>query len=148
MLRLNIEHQDAGVKRVFDFFFLFTDAGEDDLFRIGPGFERAKQLAAGNDVEPAPLFGEGPQERYVGVCLYGETDDVRNVCESLIKNAEVTFQRREAVDISGRPDFFRDALYRHVLSKHFSVAVFKMIHHGPRVISTSLDGSLKEPSLN
>ena len=61
LLGLDVEHQDAGVERVFDFFFLLADAGEDDLFRVAPGFERAKQFAAGNDVEPAALFGESPQ---------------------------------------------------------------------------------------
>src|SRR5262245_5904044 len=148
MFRLNIEHQYAGVKRVFNFLFLLAHAGEHDLFRVGPGFERAKQLAAGNDVEPTSRFGESPQERDVGVRLYGETDDVRNLRESLIKNAEVTSQCREAVDISRRSDFLRNALYGHVLSKHLSIAVFKMMHHGPRAISTSLDGSLNEPSFN
>src|SRR5262245_26067084 len=148
MLRLNIEHQDAGVERVLNFFFLLAHAGKDNPFRIGPGFERPKQLTAGNDVEPTSLLGERPQEGYVGICLYGEADDVRNLCESLIKYPEVAFQRREAVDISRRPDFLGNALYGHVLGKHFSVAVFKMIHHGPRAISTSLDGSLNEPSFN
>src|SRR5262245_60881389 len=88
VVRLNIEHQYAGMKRIFDFLFLLAYPGEYDLFRVGPRFERAKQLTAGNDVEPAPPFGESPQERDVGVCLYGETDDVRNLCEGLIKNAD------------------------------------------------------------
>ena len=48
----------------------------------------------------------------IGVCLYGKTDDVRHLGEGLIKNAEVTFQRRQAVDISRRADFLRDALER------------------------------------
>src|SRR5262245_65530133 len=99
------------MKRGIDFLSFLAHAGEYDLFRVGPGFERAKQLTAGNDVESTARFGESPQERDVGVCLYRETNDVRNFREGLIKNAEVALQCREAIDISRRSDFLRDALY-------------------------------------
>ena len=78
LVGLDVEHQDAGVERVFDFLFLFADSRKDDLLRIAAGFERAKQLAAGNDIEAASLLGECPQQRHVGIGLDGKTDDVRH----------------------------------------------------------------------
>ena len=47
----DVEAEDARLQRGFHFRFGFTDAGEDDLFRVTAGGEHTRQLATRNDVE-------------------------------------------------------------------------------------------------
>ena len=137
------------VKRVFDFFFFLTDAGENNFFRIGAHFQRAKQFAPGDDVETAAFLGESPRSSARLEFAFTEKHTMwRNLGESLIEDFEMALQRRQAVNIRRRADFLRDALERHLLGEHLTVAVFKMIHLSPRATSTSLDGALNEPSNN
>ena len=111
---------------------VFADARKDDFLRIAAGFERAKQLAAGNDIEAASLLGERPQQRQVGIGLDGKTHDVRHSGKSLIEDLEVALERRQAVHVGRRADFPGDALERHFLGEHFAAAVFEMVHGSPR----------------
>src|SRR4029077_2931126 len=124
------------------------DPRENDLLRIPTRLQGPEQFASGNYVEAAAFFGESSQQRNVGIGLDGKTNDVRNFGEGLIEDAKVPLERREAVHISGRADFVGDPFDRHSFAEQLSVALFKKINHGPRVFSTSLDGSLKEPSLS
>ena len=86
--RLDVEHQDAGLERVLDLFFFLADAGKDDFFRIGAGFQRAKQFAAGDDIEAASFLGEDAQQREVGIGFDREADDVRHLGEGLIEDLD------------------------------------------------------------
>ena len=148
LLRLDVEHQYAGLERIFDFFFFLADAGENNLFGIGAHFQRAKQFAPRDDIETAAFLGEGAEQREIGIRFYRKTHDVAHLGESLIEDFEMALERRQAVNIRRRADFLRDALERHLLGEHLTVAVFKMIHLSPRATSTSLDGALNEPSNN
>ena len=147
-LGFNVEHQDAGIECVLDLFLFLAHAGKNDLFRIGAHFQRAKQFAAGHDVEAAPLLGKRAQERQVRVGLHGKTNDVADLREGAVEDLIVAPKRRQAVNVSRRANLFGNTLERHTLGVHFPVAVFEMMHYGPRTISTSLEGSLSEPSFN
>ena len=148
LLRLDVEHQYAGLERILDLVFFLTDAGENDFFGIGAHFQRAKQFAPRDDIETAAFLGEGAEQREIGIRFYRKTHDVAHLGESLIEDFEMALKRRQAVNIRRRADFLRDALERHLLGEHLTVAVFKMIHLSPRATSTSLDGALNEPSNN
>ena len=128
--------------------FFLTDAGKNNFFGIGAHFQCAKQFAPRDDIETTAFLGEGAEQREIGIRFYRKTHDVAHLGESLIEDFEMALERRQAVNIRRRADFLRDALERHLLGEHLTVAVFKMIHLSPRATSTSLDGALNEPSNN
>ncbi len=56
--RLDVDHQDAGFERCRDLFIGLTDAGENNLARIGPDPQASHQLADRDDIETRTHRGE------------------------------------------------------------------------------------------
>ena len=72
------------------------------LRRIGAGRDRARQLAAGDDVEAAAQAREQVQDRQVRVGLHRVADQVRHVGEGAIELAEGVLERCARVDEARR----------------------------------------------
>ena len=103
-----VEAFDLVLERVVDLLRSFADAGEDDGPRIGAGFQHAKQLAAGNDVESRAGFGEQLQDRQIAVGLDGIADLVRNIAEGALVGLKSIEDRGARVDVAGRAFAARD----------------------------------------
>ena len=93
LVGLDVEHQDAGVERILDFVLLFADAGKNDFLGIAAGFERAEQLAAGDDIETAALFGEARSSARLELAF----TEKQTICGTLAKAWSKTCKWRLSV---------------------------------------------------
>src|SRR5579863_1452513 len=73
-----VETFDLVFERVVDLLRGLADAGKNDGRRVCASLQRAKQLAAGDDVEARARLDQQLQDRKVAVSLDGVTNFVRN----------------------------------------------------------------------
>ena len=146
LLRLDVEHQNAGAQRILHLIPRLAHAREDHLARVGAGLEHPEELAAGNDVETGALVHEGAQHPKVGVGLDREADQMAARGKGLVETPEGVTQLGKAVHVHRRPHRVDDVPDRHVLAIHRVVPVRETILHGCHSTLTSFDGPLAEPS--
>ena len=128
-LQLNIELADADVESLFQLGTGLAHARENDVFRLHTRRNRARNLAARDDVGTIALLGENAQDGAVGVGLDGK-GNVRSSDggNAFAENLCVSLQRRTRVDIDWRAHFVGNAGQRDVLGMEDAVLDLKMVH--------------------
>ena len=90
--------------------------------------KNAKQFSARNDVEASAPFGKPSQQIYVGVRLDGITHQMRDLCEGLVKNSNVSAERGFAVNVDGSADLIGNAIERNVFAMEPAGFIPEMVH--------------------
>ena len=127
---LHVEHQDVGLEGEIDLVDALPHAGVNDLSRVRTDLESPVELAAGNDVDTAPLFHEDPHDGQVRVRLGRIADDVRDITEGPVEDPEMLQQGPVAVQVEGRADFPGNRLDGNILAPEPVVTVIEVVHPG------------------
>ncbi len=100
--RLDVDRFDAQIDGAFELGGRFADAGEHDLRRREPRFERQLDLPDRVGVGRAAQATQQPHERQRRIRLERVVQRVRIAAERLVDGAIPFAQQRGAVDVDGR----------------------------------------------
>ena len=128
-LQLEVELADSGIERLMQFLARLADAGEHHVMRRDAGGQRARQLAARDDVGTEALIGEQAEHREVRVGLHREGDMMpADRLQPLAEGAGSFAERLGRIDIDGGADLLGDARERNILGVQRTADHFEMRH--------------------
>jgi hypothetical protein len=129
LLGFEIELADVGVERADQLVMLLADAREHHVLGGHSRRQRARQLAAGDDVGAEPLALHHAQHGEVRVGLDREGDVLAlDARQPVAEHPCVAFERGARIDVDRRADFLGDARERDFFGVELAVAEVEMVH--------------------
>jgi len=127
----DVEQEDAVLEAVLHLGVRLADAGEDDLCALAAGAEGSIKLAAGGDVEPAPMIGHQFADAQVRVRFHRIRDDRLRFRERGLDRLQMMEQRGLRIHVHRRAVFLGQFRNGDVFTEQGAVAVREMIHGDP-----------------
>ena len=110
LLGLHVEEKDLGANRLFHLPRRFPNATEDDVTPGIARLERAKQLAAGNDIEARAQLAQKRENRNARIGFHAVVQSRVELPHRIAKQVVLLPDGRRAVDVAGSSDCARDDL--------------------------------------